>query len=93
MQDNPRELSLPMENSVYGYCGVCTYKRPNEELHRIVEATGRHEEVVIELPFKELVFFEFHGSLQDQANAGNSVLKTRMSKVGGLRQFVRNAPR
>jgi len=48
---------------------------------------------VNELPFKDLVFFEFSGSLQDQVDAGNRALKTKMSKVGTLRQIVRNAPR
>jgi hypothetical protein len=93
MQDNPRELSLPMENSVYGYCGVCADKYPNEDLHRIVEATGRRVEVVNLMPFKELLVFEFGGSLQDQVDRGNPALKTKMSKVGTLRQIVRNAPR
>ena len=93
MQDNPRELNLPMEDSVYVYCGVCADKYPNEDLHRIVEATGRREEVVNEMPFKDLVFFEFSGSLQDQVDAGDPLLKTKMSKVGALRQVVRNAPR
>jgi hypothetical protein len=93
MQDNPRELSLPMENSVYGYCGVCADKYPNEDLHRIVEATGRRTEVVHELAFKDLVFFDFSGSLQDQLNAGDPTWKTKISKVGSLRQVVRNAPR
>ena len=93
MQDNPRELNLPMENSVYGYCGVCADKYPNEDLHRIVEATGRRKEVVNEMPFKDLVFFEFSGSLQDQLDTGNPALKMKMSKVGTLRQIVRHAPR
>jgi len=93
MQDNPRELNLPMENSVYGYCGVCADKYPNEDLHRIVEATGRRAEVVNEMSFKDLVFFEFGGSLQDQVDAGNPALKTKLSKAGTLRQIVRNPPR
>lgn len=93
MQDNPRELNLPLENSVYGYCGVCFGKYPNEDLHRIVEATGRRVEVVNEMPFKDLVFCEFSGSLKDQVDAGNPAFKTKMSKVGTLRQIVRNAPR
>jgi hypothetical protein len=93
MQDNPRELSLPIEKSVYGYCGVCADRYPSEVLHRIVEATGRREEVVNEMPFKDLVFFEFDGSLQNQLDAGNSAIKLRMSKVGTLRQIVRNPPR
>ena len=45
------------------------------------------------MSFKDLVFFEFSGSLQDQVDAGNPALKTKMSKVGELRQVVRNAPR
>lgn len=93
MQDNPRELSLPLENSVYGYCGVCADKHSNANLHRIVEATGRRVEIVSEMPFKEMLFFEFHGSLQDRFSADNPVLKTQLSKVGTLRQIVRNAPR
>jgi hypothetical protein len=82
-----------MEGSVYGYCGVCADMHPNEDLHRIVEATGRSEEVVNEMPFKAFLFFEFSGSLQDQMDAGKPGLKTKMSKVGELRQVVRNAPR
>ena len=93
MQDNPRELNLPMENSVYGYCGVCADKYPNEDLHRIVEATGRHMEVVNQSSFRDQVFFEFEGSLQDQLDAGHPSLKSKMSKVGALRQVVRNARR
>jgi hypothetical protein len=93
MQDNPRDLDLPMENSVYGYCGVCADKYPNEDLHRIVEATGRHMEVVNHSSFKDQVFFDFRGSLQDQLDAGHPSLKSKMSKVGTLRQVVRNASR
>jgi hypothetical protein len=93
MQDNPRELNLPMENSVYGYCGVCADKYHNEDLHRIVEAAGRHMEVVNQSSLTDQVFFEFEGSLQDQLDARNSSLKSKMSKVGTLRQVVRNASR
>ena len=82
MQDNPRELSLPMESSVYGYCGVCADHYPNENFTALWRPRADGWRCVNEMPFKEMLFFEFSGSLQDQVVAGNPALKAKMSKVG-----------
>lgn len=102
MQDNPRDLDLPLENSVFAYCGVCADRYPHEDLHRIVEATGRHLELVDNSPLRDQLAYQLPGSFQEHVESGRlaeetekwrSSLTLGMSKVGTLRQLIRNAPR
>lgn len=99
---DPRELNLPIENSVDAYCGVCADRYPNENLHRIASATGQHEEMVDNWTVKDHLAYQLHGSFQDHFESGRMAaeveqwrdsLKVRKVKTGQLRTIVRHATR
>jgi len=98
---DPRDLDLPVENSVDAYCGVCAKRYPYEDLHRIALAIGQHEEVVDPWTAKDHLAYQLHGSFEDHVESGRLAEETakwrdsltvRKVKTGQLRSVVRHAP-
>ena len=101
-QVEPRELDMPIENSVLAFCGACVVKHPYEDLHPIARASGQHLELVDHRSLKEQIGLEFPGTLPDYVESGQldadeaqwrERASVRKVRTGRVQLIVRHGPR